>query len=150
MAAGRHDQFLGRNDFQVKIRGFRIELGEIEARLAEHAEVREAVVIAREDTTGDKRLVAYYTSAETEQPIEASASASTYWRDCRITWGRRRTCICLAGCPDFQRKLDRRALPEPAGDAYARRSYEEPQGRTETTLAQIWARHEAGARGEAR
>ena len=123
-------EFLGRNDFQVKIRGFRIELGEIEARLAEHAEVREAVVIAREDTPGDKRLVAYYTSAETEQPVEAERLREHL----------------LARLPDYRApaayvhlpgglpltsngKLDRRALPEPAGDAYARRSYEEPQGR---------------------
>ena len=48
----------------MKIRGYRIELGEIEARLAEHEGVREVVVIAREDAIGDKRLVAYYTSAE--------------------------------------------------------------------------------------
>jgi amino acid adenylation domain-containing protein len=130
-------EFLGRNDSQVKIRGFRIELGEIEARLAEGTGVREGVVIVREDTPGDRRLVAYYTSSQKEVSAEGlrvhlSARLPEYMVPAAY--------VRLESLPlTTNGKLDRKALPPPDADAYGVSGYEPPAGEIEDTLAKIWA-----------
>jgi len=139
LADGRIE-FLGRNDFQVKIRGYRIELGEIEARLAEHAGVGQAVVVMREDTAGDKRLVAYYTCVEeTERGVVAedlrshlSAMLPEYMAPASF--------VCLAELPlNPNGKVDRKALPAPDLSEQLERQYVAPRTATEEALAQIWA-----------
>jgi acyl-CoA synthetase (AMP-forming)/AMP-acid ligase II/acyl carrier protein len=129
-------EFLGRNDFQVKLRGFRIELGEIEARLRDHPLVRDAVVVAREDSAGDRRLAAYYV-AETEIPVEElRAHLAASLPDYMVPAAHVRL-DALPLTPNG--KLDRKALPAPQGDACAARGYEAPIGETETELARIWS-----------
>ncbi|HEU4880974.1 MAG TPA: amino acid adenylation domain-containing protein, partial [Longimicrobium sp.] len=127
-------EYQGRLDEQVKIRGFRIELGEIEARLAEHPEVREAVVLAREDVPGDLRLVAYIVG-------EAEADAlRERLRQSLPEYMVPSAFVFLDALPlTANGKLDRKALPAPEGDAYARGSYEAPLGEVETALAEIWS-----------
>ena len=133
-------EFLGRNDFQVKIRGFRIELGEIEARLAEHAAVREAVVIAREDAPGEKRLVAYYTPHGQDREAPGAELLRTYLTAVLPEYMVPAAYVCLDTLPLTPNgKLDRKALPAPGAEAYSVRTYEAPQGEIETALATIWA-----------
>ena len=115
-------EFLGRNDDQVKIRGFRIELGEIEARLARHPGVREAVVVAREDAPGEKRLVAYYTSAngEEEQSSVGAEELRAYLSGKLPEYMVPAAYVRLERMPlTANGKLDRKGLPAPEGDAYA-------------------------------
>jgi amino acid adenylation domain-containing protein len=125
-------EFLGRLDHQVKVRGFRIELGEIEAALASLAGVREAVVTAREEASGDRRLVAYVVGEVAADALRESL------RERLPDYMVPATFVTLAALPLTPNgKVDRKALPAPEwqGDA---RSYVAPRTPVEEVLAGIW------------
>ncbi len=131
-------EFLGRTDHQVKIRGFRIELGEIEARLTCHAQVREAVALVREDSPGEKRLVAYVIPQDPNAAPSAEHLRSHLLRvlpEYMVPGA----FVMLEQFPlTPSGKLDRKALPPPDVGAYVSRQYEPPQGEVEEILARIW------------
>ncbi len=105
-------EYLGRIDQQVKIRGFRIELDEIESALRQHPAVRHAVVLAREDVPGDKRLIAYVVVEQGTHPTVADVLGHV--QDRLPSYMVPTACVFLQTLPlTLNGKVDRRALPSP-------------------------------------
>ncbi|MBE8992730.1 condensation domain-containing protein, partial [Nostoc sp. LEGE 12450] len=130
-------QYLGRIDNQVKIRGFRIELGEIEAVLSEYSDVKVSCVIVREDTPGDKRLVAYIVTHQNCQPTMGEirqflkAKLPDYMIPSAI--------VILEFFPLTPNgKVDRHALPKPDLDTTLLEKYVAPRTPIEKMLALLW------------
>jgi amino acid adenylation domain-containing protein len=131
-------EYLGRNDMQVKIRGFRIELGEIEAQLTGHPCIKEAVVIAREDTPGERQLVAYVI-ATSDATMPPTQELRAFMKRSMPEYMIPSAFVLIERIPLTPNgKLDRHALPKPERSAYANREYEPPRGEVEQVLAAIW------------
>jgi acyl carrier protein len=130
-------EYLGRNDHQVKIRGFRIELGEIEKQLLRDPRLKDAVVLLREDQSGEKRLVAYFAPRGDLSPAadELRARLKVSLPEYMVPTAFVRI-DKLPLTPNG--KLDRKALPLPELEAYATRQYEAPQGQVERILVELW------------
>ncbi|MEM7580965.1 MAG: condensation domain-containing protein, partial [Cyanobacteria bacterium P01_A01_bin.80] len=129
-------EFLGRIDNQVKIRGFRIELSEIEVFLTQQPQVRDAVVIAREDKQGRKNLVAYVVSEE-EQP--SSSELRSLLKDKLPDYMVPASVTFLKALPITPNgKVDRRALPEPEFEINHLNEFVSPNTDTEKILVKIW------------
>jgi hypothetical protein len=132
-------EFLGRNDFQVKIRGFRIELGEIEASLKACPGVQNAVVSVREDTPGEKRLIAYYTSSRKEDAPFADKLQSLLSKTLPQYMVPAAYMHVNAMPLTAHGKIDRRALPAPTAENIATTAeYIAPRTPLERDLAAIW------------
>ena len=131
-------EFLGRIDNQVKIRGFRIELGEVEAAIAQYPGVRETAVVAREDVSGHKYLVAYIVPNR-EEAI-ASSDLRGFLKEKLPDYMIPGAFVMLDVLPLTPNgKIDRRALPAPEVQPELQRSLVAPRTPIEEMLASIWA-----------
>ncbi|TFI50883.1 amino acid adenylation domain-containing protein [Mastigocladus laminosus UU774] len=131
-------QYLGRIDNQVKIRGFRIELGEIETALSKHSDVQSSCVISREDTPGDKRLVAYIVPQPQVTPT--ISQLRSFLKEKLPDYMVPSTFVTLESLPlTPSGKIDRRALPEPEARTGIESSLVAPRTPIEEKLAKIWA-----------
>jgi amino acid adenylation domain-containing protein len=125
--------FLGRNDFQVKVRGFRIELGEIEAALERLPGVQQAAVLAWDDKSDERQLVAYVVGRA--DPTELRQALKGHLPEYMIPGG----WIQLQEMPlTHSGKLDRKRLPTPSSRKPALDRYVAPRSATEEVLAEIW------------
>ncbi len=140
-------EYLGRNDFQVKIRGYRIELGEIEAALTACDGVRDAVVLAREDTPGQKQIIAYYRLVDLAIDLSVDPQRAPSPERLRDALSRvlaeymlPAAYIAMDAWPTTPNgKIDRKALPAPQGDVFVVREYVAPRTPIETALVQLWS-----------
>ncbi|HYU30619.1 MAG TPA: amino acid adenylation domain-containing protein, partial [Thermoanaerobaculia bacterium] len=125
-------EYLGRIDHQVKIRGFRIELGEIEAVLRSRPEVRECVVVVREDVPGDRRLVAYLVGGADPAELRGFLAARLPEHMVPAAF------VALDSLPLTPNgKVDRKALPAPERRV-DEAAYVAPGDALEEQLAAIW------------
>ncbi|WP_193200009.1 non-ribosomal peptide synthetase [Nostoc sp. MG11] len=131
-------EYLRRIDHQVKIRGFRIELGEIESVLSENPAVFQSVVIAREDTPGDKRLVAYIVLKQ--EPAPPISELRQFLAQSLPHYMIPGAFVYLEALPLTPNgKIDRRALPAPESRAGIEVALVAPRTPEEKILASIWA-----------
>ncbi|MGG0815881.1 non-ribosomal peptide synthase/polyketide synthase [Paenibacillus alvei] len=140
-------EYLGRMDDQVKIRGFRIELGEVETVISHHPEVEEASVIARQDASGQNRLVAYIVPAQTQANAETDNASNAvltdtlrqYVKDKLPDYMLPSAFVMMDRLPLTPNgKIDRRALPEVDWSSEAQ-AYVAPRNAVEEILCSIWA-----------
>jgi amino acid adenylation domain-containing protein len=131
-------EYLGRIDHQVKIRGFRIELGEIETVLLQHADVRECVVVADDDASGTKRLVAYLSPAAGR--ILLSSELRQFLNGKLPDYMCPALFVVLETLPlNANGKVDRKRLPKPGLESSPLEDYLPPNSPLEQQIARIWS-----------
>jgi len=132
-------EFLGRGDRQVKIRGFRVELEEVAAALRQHPAVRDGVVILREESSGQKQLVAYVVPRQ--QPSEAGDNLRAFFTQTLPDYMVPAAFVMIESLPMSPNgKVDYRALPAPDRSHMSlEKSYVAPRTKLETDLSEIWA-----------
>ncbi|MEW9702929.1 amino acid adenylation domain-containing protein [Paenibacillus sp. SI8] len=128
-------EYLGRIDHQVKIRGYRIELGEVEAKILQVEAVQEAIVIAREDASGQNQLCAYFVGSRELAVSELRSALSAELPGYMVP----STFMQLEQMPLTPNgKIDRKALPAPDGSSQTGATYAAPRTPAEQALATIW------------